>query len=262
MQYWQEKNQPLLVMICTYFLVISFLFVFILADISSKNLDSNERNQFFYSVTKICDISKSLIDYLFVIVFNLADVSSKNLDSNERGYALIGKPEDMHTWFFLYDESMREETADTEPMHNLNATYGNHTSAYGNGKGHRVDLSASISVPNLDHSDPVGGMPPVPPPAVGPASGHNYNYFPGNMHHFVAAAASQPQPPVQASQPSQPPPGQSSNSHQQQAQHNFMMYGHAQSVHAAAPPTPPMMDHHHAHHCSVGGSSLNQHHSR
>lgn len=216
--------------------------------------------QFFYSVTKICDISKSLIHYLFVIVFNLADVSSKNLDSNERGYALIGKPEDMHTWFFLYDESMREETADTEPMHNLNATYGNHSSAYGNGKGHRVDLSASISVPNLDHSDPVGGMPPVPPPAVGPASGHNYNYFPGNMHHFVAASASQPQPPVQASQPSQPPPGQPS--HQQQQQHNFMMYGHAQSVHAAAPPTPPMMDHHHAHHCSVGGSSLNQHHSR
>ena len=46
-----------------------FFVVFILADISSKNLDSNERNQFFYAVTKISDMSKSLIHYLFVIVF-------------------------------------------------------------------------------------------------------------------------------------------------------------------------------------------------
>ena len=39
-----------------------------------------------------------------------ADVSAKNLDSNERGYALVGKPEDMHTWFFLYDESLVRDT--------------------------------------------------------------------------------------------------------------------------------------------------------
>ena len=197
---------------------------------------------------------------LILVHFSIlhTDISSKNLDANERGYALIGKPEDMHTWFFLYDESMREETADTEPMHNLNATYGNHTN-YGNSKhGGRVDLSASISVPNLDHSEVA--MPPVPPPAGG---GHGYNYFPqNNLHHFVAAA-NQPPPPVAVPVPgTQQPPPQSSNSHQQQQQHNFMMYGHAQSVHAAAPPTPPMMEHHHAHHCSIGGNGLNQHHSR
>ena len=169
------------------------------------------------------------------------------MDANERGYALIGKPEDMHTWFFLYDESMREETDITEPMHNLNATYGNHTNYGHNGK-HRVDLSASISVPNLDHSDSVGVMPPDQAAAAA-SSGHNYNYLGvvGNMHHFVANARHQPQPPVQPSQsqPQQPPPAPgpppqvASNSHQQQAQHNFMMYGHAQSVHAGAPPLHP-----------------------
>lgn len=36
-----------------------------------------------------------------------ADISSKNVDGNERGNALVGKPEDVHTWFFLYDVSMR-----------------------------------------------------------------------------------------------------------------------------------------------------------
>ena len=36
-----------------------------------------------------------------------ADISAKNLDANERGYSLVGKPEDMHTWFFLYDVTMR-----------------------------------------------------------------------------------------------------------------------------------------------------------
>jgi hypothetical protein len=39
-----------------------------------------------------------------------ADISAKNLDANERGYALVGKPEDMHTWFFLYDVTMRRIT--------------------------------------------------------------------------------------------------------------------------------------------------------
>ncbi len=39
-----------------------------------------------------------------------ADISAKNLDANERGYALVGKPEDMHTWFFLYDVTMRRVT--------------------------------------------------------------------------------------------------------------------------------------------------------
>ena len=39
-----------------------------------------------------------------------ADISAKNLDANDRGYALVGKPEDMHTWFFLYDEALRRAT--------------------------------------------------------------------------------------------------------------------------------------------------------
>ena len=199
------------------------------------------------------------------ILFQITDISSKNLDANERGYALIGKPEDMHTWFFLYDESMRVEPEDNEPMHNLNATYGNHTNYGGHNGKHRVDLSASISVPNLDHSDPVGSMPPAPGPPPGATSGHNYNYFPGNIHHLMAGHPGQQSvQPSQSQPPPQGPPGQgASNSHQQQAQHNFMMYGHAQSVHAAAPPTPPLMDHAHghAHHCNMGGS-LNQHHSR
>ena len=39
-----------------------------------------------------------------------ADISAKNLDANDRGYALVGKPEDMHTWFFLHDEALRRAT--------------------------------------------------------------------------------------------------------------------------------------------------------
>ena len=33
------------------------------------------------------------------------DVASKNLDSNDR-YSYEGQSEDMHTWFFLYDEKV------------------------------------------------------------------------------------------------------------------------------------------------------------
>ena len=33
------------------------------------------------------------------------DVASKNLDSNDR-YSYEGQSEDMHTWFFLYDEKI------------------------------------------------------------------------------------------------------------------------------------------------------------
>ena len=40
-----------------------------------------------------------------------ADISAKNLDANDRGYALVGKPEDMHTWFFLYEEALRRRAA-------------------------------------------------------------------------------------------------------------------------------------------------------
>ena len=173
--------------------------------------------------------------------FFLIDVSSKNLDANERGYALIGKPEDMHTWFFLYDETMRVETEAVE-LHNLNATYSaanNYAGGHANPASNKrnVDMSASLSVPNLDQSD------------IQPPQSHNYNYFPGNMHHYVPPA---PMPAAVGGV----------SSHQQQAQHNFMKYGHAQSVHGAAPPSPPLMDGHahHGPHCNAGG--LSQHHSR
>ena len=33
------------------------------------------------------------------------DVAAKNLDSNDR-YSYEGLSEDMHTWFFLYDEKV------------------------------------------------------------------------------------------------------------------------------------------------------------
>ena len=42
------------------------------------------------------------------------DVASKNLDSNDR-YSYEGQSEDMHTWFFLYDEKMAVKH-DTEPQ--------------------------------------------------------------------------------------------------------------------------------------------------
>lgn len=33
------------------------------------------------------------------------DVASKNLDNNDR-YSYEGQSEDMHTWFFLYDDKL------------------------------------------------------------------------------------------------------------------------------------------------------------
>ena len=42
------------------------------------------------------------------------DVASKNLDSNDR-YSYEGQSEDMHTWFFLYDEKIAAKH-DTEPQ--------------------------------------------------------------------------------------------------------------------------------------------------
>lgn len=170
-------------------------------------------------------------------------MSSKNLDSNERGYALIGKPEDMHTWFFLYDETMRVLEPDTvELTHNLNYSGYHGPPGHHNNKP-RVDMSASLSVPNLDQTDSHAGHHAVPP------GQHVPNFYGGHNHPTAAQTHYIPQ-----------------STHQQQAQHNFMMYGHAQSVQAPAPPTPPMMDHHapaaapaHGHHC---GGGLSGHHSR
>ena len=154
------------------------------------------------------------------------------MDANERGYALIGKPEDMHTWFFLYDETMRVLEPDTVEMtHNLNYA------GYHSNNKPRVDMSASLSVPNLDQSEHAG------------QHVHHSSFYGGHAPPAPAAAASQPHPYL---------------SQQQQAQHNFMMYGHAQSVQAPAPPSPPMMDQHAGHHCGGAGHAhgLSQHHSR
>jgi len=60
------------------------------------------------------------------------DVASKNLDSNDR-YSYEGQSEDMHTWFFLYDEKMAVKH-DTEPLKQVN----------------NKDLCSSTSVPNLE----------------------------------------------------------------------------------------------------------------
>ena len=43
------------------------------------------------------------------------DVASKNLDNNDR-YSYEGQSEDMHTWFFLYDDKLasKHDTAETQ----------------------------------------------------------------------------------------------------------------------------------------------------
>ncbi len=183
-----------------------------------------------------------------------ADVSSKNLDTNERGYALIGKPEDMHTWFFLYDESMRNlDLVDNEAATNHNYGYGGTTGSVtstsgGGGHGYKkVDMTGSLSVPNLDATDNV---------VLPSANVNNYGSHYGSHHHA----------------------GQLQSSHQQQQQRNFMMYGHAQSLHVTPPPPQnavgggahstfdPHGHHGHYHHagghhqCMAGG--LSSHHSR
>lgn len=181
-----------------------------------------------------------------------SDVSSKNLDANERGYALIGKPEDMHTWFFLYDETLRNPpesvggAMDNDHAHNnynVNYTTIGRDGGHGGYPTKKADMSASISVPNLDHRE-------ATPP--------NYNYYSQQQQQQQAPPQQQPH---QQHQPAW-------MTHQQQQQHNFMMYGHSQSVHQhPTPPTPPMMErsahggrvHHHAHGTHCG---LNQHHSR
>ena len=58
------------------------------------------------SALKLFFFSSQVIQPLGWRLVSSADISSKNLDANERGYALMGKPEDLHTWFFLFDETL------------------------------------------------------------------------------------------------------------------------------------------------------------
>jgi len=88
-----------------------------------------------------------------------ADVSSKNLDSNERGYALVGKPEDLHTWFFLYDETLRRSDACSPfEMGSAASNYPQTNQQYKSTSAHDITASGineekSFSPPNLFDGD-------------------------------------------------------------------------------------------------------------
>ena len=76
-----------------------------------------------------------------------ADIASKNLDANERGYSMYGKPEDLHTWFFIFDESMcqvnvNQMSGDQEFNHH-------HQHMRSHSTTHEM-ITGSTSVPNLD----------------------------------------------------------------------------------------------------------------
>uniref|UniRef100_A0A0K2TQJ9 Uncharacterized protein n=1 Tax=Lepeophtheirus salmonis TaxID=72036 RepID=A0A0K2TQJ9_LEPSM len=74
-----------------------------------------------------------------------ADVSSKNIDSNDRGYSLVGKPEDVHTWFFLYDQKLFREDNQYGPKMDLHYHNPYPFSS-------KFDyMPASTSVPNLEY---------------------------------------------------------------------------------------------------------------
>ena len=53
----------------------------------------------------LCLLSPQAITPLGWKVAASMDVAAKNLDSNDR-YSYEGLSEDMHTWFFLYDEKV------------------------------------------------------------------------------------------------------------------------------------------------------------
>ena len=49
------------------------------------------------------------------------DVASKNLDNNDR-YSYEGQSEDMHTWFFLYDDKLASKHDTTETHKQVKAS--------------------------------------------------------------------------------------------------------------------------------------------
>lgn len=169
------------------------------------------------------------------------DISSKNLDANERGYALIGKPEDMHTWFFLYDESMRVESEDVPIQHNLN------TAQYCPGSAKR-EMPASVSVPNLDQGEP-----------------ENTQYF----HHYIptqqqaqqakfmmyghAQSVHAPTPPS--------PPTMVDHAHHSHHCSNSLNQHHSRSVPSVAAAVAGSATPHH-HHSSGGGVNNDHYASR
>ena len=76
------------------------------------------------------------------------DVASKNLDNNDR-YSYEGQSEDMHTWFFLYDEKLVSKS-ELEPMKQVTMIR-NHAMLHPDlFQMQNKDLCSSTSVPNLD----------------------------------------------------------------------------------------------------------------
>ena len=76
------------------------------------------------------------------------DVASKNLDNNDR-YSYEGQSEDMHTWFFLYDEKLVSKS-ELEPMKQVTMIRNHaffHPDLF---QMQNKDLCSSTSVPNLD----------------------------------------------------------------------------------------------------------------
>ncbi len=85
-----------------------------------------------------------------------ADVASKNLDGNERGYALVGRPEDLHTWFFLFDETLVHE--DNEEVYQQHQYQYRSTSAHDiTHKGYMIgedEMSPPVKHPQQQHQQP------------------------------------------------------------------------------------------------------------
>ena len=77
------------------------------------------------------------------------DVASKNLDSNDR-YSYEGQSEDMHTWFFLYDEKLAVKH-DTEPQKQVSMQKTLELKiTIQSFQVNNKDLCSSTSVPNLE----------------------------------------------------------------------------------------------------------------
>ena len=81
------------------------------ADISSKNLDSNERG---YSLVSYIDIIYSEIKTDNMLLWLRAKYLFKIFIS--QFYLKTGKPEDMHTWFFVYDEYMKRDDPENKDV--------------------------------------------------------------------------------------------------------------------------------------------------
>jgi hypothetical protein len=184
-----------------------------------------------------------------------ADVSSKNLDNNERGYALVGKPEDLHTWFFLYDESLRRPEACASPYDQQSQQqqpYGQQqyksTSAHDITAAGTAEKSFSpaeaagfadryTSMGYFPQPQPVNayyGHPPQPPAEVG-----------GRLAYQQGTGFSKSVPSVAAASERDFP--YSPHQSQQQPQPWFESYDQP-------PPGPPGGMHHHPHHPYMGGS--------